>query len=182
MAKFLLIRHGEADYSYCKARGFMGHGNDLAQLSKKGIEQIKETANDPRLVDADLIISSPYTRALQSAAIIATRLGTDIQVEVDVHEWLPDKSFKFKTFEEVVELTNDFLSNKGVYPSGETKLWEDAKSVEARFKNVLEKYKHMKKVVIVCHGFAMMIATERKIGFEDSESILNGEIVELTYD
>jgi hypothetical protein len=45
------------------------------------------------------------------------------KVEVDVHEWLPDKSFKFKTFEEVVELTNDFLKNEGAYPQGETKLW-----------------------------------------------------------
>ena len=182
MAKFIFIRHGEADYSHCKARGFMGHGNDLAQLSEQGINQIKHTSEDIRLKDADVLISSPYTRALQSAAIIARNLEMDIQIEVDVHEWLVDKSFMFKTFEEVVEFDNDFIANKGIYPQGETRLWEDISSIERRVKTVLDKYKHLKKVIIVCHERLMSIAAGRVEGSDDADRIQNGEIIEFDYD
>lgn len=181
MAKFLFIRHGEADYSYCRERGFMGHGNDLAQLSEKGIEQIKRTSEDIRLKDANVLISSPYTRALQSASIISRKLDMDIKVEVDVHEWLPDKSFQFKTFEEVIELTNDFLAHKGAYPIGQDKLWEDIEGVERRIRIVLDKYKHLKKVIIVCHENLIMVATGKRIFTNFPERIENGEIVEFIY-
>ena len=73
MAKFLFVRHGEADYSHCLDRGFTGLGIEMAQLSEIGKEQIKATSTDSRLQGADLLISSPYTRALQSASIIAKK-------------------------------------------------------------------------------------------------------------
>lgn len=182
MAKFLFIRHGEADYSYCRARGFVGHGNDLAQLSEKGIEQIKRTSEDIRLKEADVLISSPYTRALQSAAIISRKLDMDIKLEVDVHEWLPDKSFQFKTFEEVKALSNDFLVNKGVYPDGEIRLWEDIEGVEIRVRSVLDRYKHLKSVIIVCHENLIMVATGKQIFSNNPDRIENGEIVEFVYE
>ncbi len=85
MTKFIMVRHGEPDYSFVKLRGFIGHGNDLAPLTNKGIEQIKNAAKNSRLVDAEIIISSPYTRALQSAAIISGMLGLNIQVEIKIY-------------------------------------------------------------------------------------------------
>jgi len=182
VAKFIFIRHGEADYSHCSERGFIGHGFDLAQLSKKGIEQIKNTAKDNRLKAADILISSPYTRALQSATIISKELDMDIQVEVDVHEWLPDKSFQFKTYEEVCALNDDFLLHKGVYPHGDVKLWESVDGVERRVKRVLDKYKHFEKVIIVCHGCLMTIVTGKPLFADNPNSIENGEIVEFIYE
>jgi broad specificity phosphatase PhoE len=182
MAKFIFIRHGEADYSHCRARGFMGHGNDLAQLTEKGINQIKQTSEDIRLVDADIIISSPYTRALQSASIIASKLGRDINIEVDVHEWLPDKSFMFKTFEEADAFNRDFIACDGIYPEGEIKLWEDIVSIDKRVKRVLDKYKHLKKVIVVCHEMVMTVATGRSFVHRDEENIINGQILEFDYE
>ena len=40
MAKVVFIRHGEPDYTKVTALGFKGHGRDLGQLTKAGIEQV----------------------------------------------------------------------------------------------------------------------------------------------
>lgn len=108
MTMFYLVRHGEVTYGHVDKRNFIGHGRDLAPLTEKGIMQLKETAKDHRLKDCEIIVSSPYTRALQSAAIISKELSIDIDVDVDLHEWLPDSTFMFKTSEEAIALCNDF--------------------------------------------------------------------------
>ena len=73
MALFYLVRHGEADYSQLMENGFFGFGRDFAPLSKTGIEQVEKTAKDQRLKSAQIIVTSPYTRALQTAAIISSK-------------------------------------------------------------------------------------------------------------
>lgn len=177
MAKFFFIRHGEADYAPCLDRSFIGLGIEMAQLTQKGIEQIKAASLDSRLLDAEVIISSPFTRALQSASIIADKINKDIQIEIDVREWCPDTSYLYKNDHEINALHNDFEFHKGIYPIGETKLWEDCKSVKKRALAVLEKYKHFEKVVIVCHGYLISMTTS-----EIYENIIeNGEIVEFIY-
>ena len=40
------------------------------------------TAKDYRLKDCEIIVSSPYTRALQSAAIISKELSIDIDTNI----------------------------------------------------------------------------------------------------
>lgn len=178
MAKFLFVRHGEADYSHCLDRGFTGLGIEMAQLSEIGKEQIKATSTDSRLQGADLLISSPYTRALQSASIIARSVNLDIHVEVDVHEWMPDKTFQCKNDADIDSLHSDFEKHKGVYPEGATRLWEDCLSVKKRALSVLEKYKHLEKVIIVCHGYLISMTTADNY----QKVINNGEIIEFIYD
>ncbi|MBD5488569.1 MAG: histidine phosphatase family protein, partial [Lachnospiraceae bacterium] len=71
MALFYLVRHGKASYDYMLENGFWGFGRDFAPLSEKGKQQTEITAKDIRLKNAELIVSSPYTRALQTAQIIS---------------------------------------------------------------------------------------------------------------
>ena len=71
MAKFYLIRHGEPDYTYGDNHGYIGQGHDFAPLNIEKIEEVVETSKDKRLKEAQIIISSPYTRALQTASIIS---------------------------------------------------------------------------------------------------------------
>lgn len=91
MALFYLIRHGEPDYGAVSKLGFYGFGRSFAPLSERGVQQAEETAKDTRLLDADLIICSPYTRALQTAAIISREIDKEIVVEPELHEWIADK-------------------------------------------------------------------------------------------
>ena len=174
MALFYLVRHGQPDYAPCDERGYIGHGWDLAPLSREGISQAQTTALDPRFKDADIIVSSPYTRALQTAAIISQKININITVELDLHEWMPDLTFQYRAFEECIELTNDFNFHKGIYPKGETKRWENLESLRNRVKKVADKYAHYDKVIMVCHGMVIRTLTY-------AEKIAPGEIIECHY-
>ena len=98
MSTFYLIRHGKPDYTYGDTHGFIGQGHDFAPLKTEKIEEVIETAKDKRLKDAQIIISSPYTRALQTASIISKETGIDIVVESDIMEWQPDLTYQYKRF------------------------------------------------------------------------------------
>lgn len=175
MALFYLIRHGEPDYSSCDIRGYIGHGRDLAPLSKMGISQALKTASDPRLKSADIIVSSPYTRALQTAAIISQKTNIDIEVEMDLHEWMPDITFQYCSFEECLESIKDFNYHKGIYPEGETRKWESLDSLRNRVRRVADKYAHYNKVIMVCHEMVIKTLVYReKVGY--------AEIVECNYE
>jgi len=173
MTKFVFIRHGETDYSPIDERGFIGQGRSFAPLTARGIDQLKETSRDSRLKESEIIISSPYTRALQSAAIISKELNIDINVEVDLHEWEPDNvAFQYKTSEDCFALAKDFHLHNGVHPDGEKKVWETFESMKKRMDNVLEKYMTYNQVIVVCHG--MVIKTQK-----NQEEIENGEVIEV---
>ena len=59
------------------------------------------------LQGAQLIVSSPYTRALQTASIISRAVDIPLQVEMELHEWLPDLNYCNKYEEEEI-ISNDF--------------------------------------------------------------------------
>ena len=159
MAIFYLVRHGEADYSDLMEKVFFGFGRDFAPLSKIGIEQVEKTAKDERLKTAQIIVSSPYTRALQTAAIISRETGLKICVEVDLHEWIPDKTNQYKTSQEAFSLAKEFYENKGVYPKGQQLKWETFEEVRKRMQRVAEKYAGFGKVIFVGHSMAFEALT-----------------------
>lgn len=81
MALYYLVRHGEPDYEAIANIGFYGFGRSFAPLSERGIKQVEIAANNNRLLTADIIVSSPYTRALQTAAIISRKINKEIIIE-----------------------------------------------------------------------------------------------------
>ena len=155
MTKLILIRHGEPDYSYVTERNFKGHGRDLSQLTPMGIEQANNVSKDNRLEGASLIVSSPYTRALQTAAIISKELSLDISIEVDIHEWLPDLSFNYRSDEEAKNASLECTACNGDYNDNDIKKWERLSVVASRAFKGLEKYLHYDKIIVVTHGILM---------------------------
>ena len=151
MAFFYLIRHGEPDYGNMLEKGFYGFGRSFAPLSETGVKQAEKNAKDKRLKTAELIVSSPYTRALQTAAIISRETGLKINVEIDLHEWQVDKTNQITTSEEVVALT-----------------------MRNRIQRVADKYANYNKVILVGHDMAFRTLTYIK-------KIRPAEIVELEY-
>lgn len=152
--KIVFVRHGEPDKSLVDARGFVGQGRDLAPLSELGVHQAKAVSNNTLLQDAQLIIASPYTRALQTAAIIASSNQLEIKVEIDLHEFIPDKTFRVKGEEEDHLLHKDFRKHHGEYPEGETRNWETVSEIIARTKPVFDRYLSVgyEKIIVVAHG------------------------------
>ncbi len=169
MTTFYLIRHGEPTYKPVDERKFIGHGRDLAPLTESGIKGVKETARDNRLKNCEIIVSSPYTRALQTAAIISKELGIDIEVDVDLHEWIPDiVNFQHKTSQDCFDLCKEFDLYKGTHPKDEEKVWETEESMKRRMDSVLEKYTGYKRVIVVCHGMVIRtIKYQKDIGYAE---------------
>lgn len=175
MALFYLIRHGEPDYESVSKLGFYGFGRSFAPLSECGLKQAEETAKDIRLLDADLIICSPYTRALQTAAIISREIDKEIVVEPELHEWIVDKTNSITSSEEVEMLGKEFQECKGVYPDGQEMRWETVSSLKKRIKRVADKYADYDKVIVVGHGMAFRV-------LKYIENIAPGEIIECEYE
>jgi broad specificity phosphatase PhoE len=83
-----LLRHGESEFNRHFAQTGRDPGIRDAPLTKRGIEQAEAAArhflqlkNNPGHMKAPArILSSPYTRALQTAAPIAKTLGLPVQV------------------------------------------------------------------------------------------------------
>lgn len=150
----VFIRHGEPDKEAVDTRGFVGMGRDMAPLTERGIRQAEEAARDARLTGAQVILSSPYTRALQTAAAVSRYTGLDLRVEVDLHEFIPDLTYRVRGEEASMALHRESWACEGEYPPGETRLWEPLHRIVARTRAVLDRYLDAgyDKIIVVAHG------------------------------
>ena len=161
MTKFYFIRHGQQDFSEMKKKIYQGRGFNLMALSEKGIEQVRNTAEDERLKSAEIIISSPFSRALQTSAVLSKKLQIDIKVETDLHEWQSDmENYDFLDWNEAGRRFEELNKYNGVRPSGSECLWEDSAHMKERVFGVLEKYRSYNCVIAVCHGALMQYVLE----------------------
>lgn len=149
---YYLIRHGEPDYSKIGTKIYQGVGVDFSSLSKLGVCQIKKAAKDNRLKEAEIIISSPYTRALHSAAILSKELNLEIIIETDLHEWVNDKNYNCIGKNNSDISYQEFCEFNGRYPKGKDCQWENDEILKNRITGVLNKYIEYDKVIVVCHG------------------------------
>lgn len=160
MALFYLIRHGKPDYSQLDAHGFFGFGRAFAPLSHEGIRQAELTAKDPRLLQAKLIVSSPYTRALQTAQIISRETGLPTTVDLDLHEWMPDQTNRLTSGAESAALAEEFSRFRGIYPQGQILRWETLAHMRTRMRRAADKYAGDAPVIFVGHGMAFRALCE----------------------
>lgn len=172
---FYLIRHGEPDYSNDGTKVFRGFGINFAPLTTTGINQIKEIALDSRLSGCDIIVTSPYTRTMQTAAILSRALDIDMVVEPNIFEWYGDKDHKLMYHEIPSHWIEEFNQYNGDYPENEVKQWENNEQLRERLLSTLSKYNKYKKVIVVCHGMVIhSICKERWLE--------HGEILEYEYE
>lgn len=157
MTKLILIRHGEPRYDEVIERGYPNQGYDLGKLTDRGVLQAKAVSNDERLKGATLIVSSPYTRALQTAAIISRLTNIELVVENDLHEWMPDVSFSRK--EDLGLAYPDFMKFKGHLNAKSVFKYETYEDLSLRVSAAIKKYKHYDKIIVVCHGIVMSTFT-----------------------
>jgi broad specificity phosphatase PhoE len=132
MTAIYLLRHGEARYDEVRERRWPGTMADLAPLSARGRVQAAAAAARLTEVGAINLVSSPFTRTMQTASVVACETGLTVEVAFDLHEWIPDDSFSWHTHEEVRALLSEFDSYGGEWPDGQRKRWEPMSSVRRR--------------------------------------------------
>lgn len=167
MTQFVFVRHGEPDYPSAGDWNRFPLGQHFAGLTDEGRKQIKESCKELSKYDVDLILSSPFTRTMQGAAIMARELNADVVVERDLHEWQVDLSYSITEEAKFLELCRDHDNCNGIYPEGETRLWESTEAVRTRVMKVLEKYLDYKCVVVSGHAMMMqaVFATNKPIPY-----------------
>ncbi len=173
MTKFYLTRHAEPDWSIADVKGLRGLQIEFCPLSQKGIKQSVQIATNPVLKNVEIIISSPYTRALQTAAIISRELGLPLIVEYNLHEWIPDLQLRYTKDELFNKIIKDFKKHNEESSKGIRRNWESMSSVSYRVRKVLERYLRYSEVIAVCHGVVINSQVE-------GVKLSYGEIVELS--
>jgi broad specificity phosphatase PhoE len=152
MTTFYLMRHGAPQYDMGEERGLIGAFRDMVPLTEEGIVQVEARADDFRPLKIDLILSSPMTRSLQTAALLSRELDLPLSVDFDLHEWLPDKTFAYDKGAQIIFAFEEMLAHGGEWPDGETRNWEPLSAVRARVTAVLQQYTHLNTVLVTCHG------------------------------
>lgn len=180
MTKFVLVRHGEPTYDELVQLGFRGYGLGLAPLTENGIKEIEELSENSIFDNSDILLSSPYTRAMQTASIIARKLNMSINVEVKLHEWIPDLTNNYNTNEEFINNLHIAKAEWNKYLNDPSFTFnekiESLKHVCERALSVLEKYYDYDKVIVIAHG--LLIRTL----FNEKVKLHTGEFIETTSD
>ncbi|HFR3674724.1 TPA: histidine phosphatase family protein [Streptococcus suis] len=175
--QILFVRHSEPDYSmfdqHDNPRLYAGFGRDLAPLTEKGRALAQKVASSPVFAQAQVVIASSVTRALETATYIAQAQQLPLLVEPFFHEWRPDMTGQNASQDEAVLAHRLFLENSGAVPESSPVRYETAAEMKERFLQALEKYKAYDRIVIVCHG--MLIRQ-----FVPKETIAYCEILEYT--
>lgn len=163
MESVYLMRHGEADYRPVSDRGWPGAAADLAPLSDLGVEQARLAADGLASKGATAVVSSPMTRALQTAAIVAVRLGLPLSVQFDLREWLPDDTFSWRSAEDVQAAVTDFDAHGGQWPDGRPRSWEPLSQLRDRcsaaLRAALSSLPGHEVVIVVCHQMVIWSLT-----------------------
>lgn len=84
----ILIRHGQSEFNAVFERTRQDPGIADPKLTAHGREQVRRAAAQIQYEGHPIrrLITSPYTRALETAAILAEALGLPVEVEPIVHE------------------------------------------------------------------------------------------------
>lgn len=167
MTVIYLLRHGEADYEPVHERQWPGSMADLAPLTSRGTEQAEAAAGQLSDVGATLLVSSPFTRTMQTASIAACRIGLPVEVEFELHEWIPDEAFRWHTHAEVRDILAEFDRYGGEWPDGQRRSWEPLSTVRKRtsaaLRRAVARAGNEGVLIAVCHEMVIRSLTGERV-------------------
>ena len=161
------MRHSEPRWDLVTTMGLKGWGVDLVPLTERGIEQSKKVVSGLKKYDLARIVSSPMTRCLQTASIVGFGLGIEVCVGFNLHEWIPDLSFSWTTYEEVNVLEASMVENGGEWSADKKELWEPLSQVRARALAAIEAHKTERSLLIITHGMVIQSLTGKRVDYSE---------------
>ena len=139
----------------------------MGPLTARGEQQVALLVQRLRGISPQIVLASPITRALQTAALLSRALNLPLKVEFDLHEWIPDLTFRYSSSEEVIANFFEMIDLGGEWPEGDTRAWEELTAVHDRVQAVLRRYTHYEKIFVVCHGAVIRSLIEETIDVAD---------------
>ncbi|WP_328995346.1 histidine phosphatase family protein [Kribbella sp. NBC_01245] len=157
MTLIYLVRHGEPDYEPIDSRGWPGLSAGLATLTPVGIKQAQAVADELSGVGANYLVTSPYTRAIQSASVIGHRLALGVRVDFDFGDWLPDTAGSWRGPADVRAAAAELTEFDGEWPDGVPRNWEPLSRVRERARAA------MRRCTTITDGPILVITHNRVI-------------------
>ncbi|WP_427895090.1 histidine phosphatase family protein [Kribbella sp. GL6] len=164
VTQIYLVRHGEPDYAPIDSRGWPGMAADSAPLTAVGRKQAEELADLLSGIRATYLVSSPFTRALQSAAIIGHRLALGVKVDHELRDWLPDHTGLWRSAADVRAAQAELEAYDGEWPEGIQRPWEPLSRVRERALDALARHTASTDgpVLVVTHATVIRALTGAK--------------------
>lgn len=153
-----LVRHGETVYT--PERRFSGYGKHDPELSAKGLIQAEAVASVMPRYGADMIISSPLMRTMQTAEKIKSTTNLEITqdmewVEASFGEW--DGMSPSEVQAKWPEDYEKWLSTTAFRPPGGESYEEVLSRVDALLNDVVDRYP-AKKIIVSTHSVVIRAA------------------------
>jgi len=161
--KYLVMRHGEADHNIldmCSSKSDNPH-----HLTQKGRMQVLENTKELKNKNIDVIISSPFLRAKETAEIVANEIGfnkENIIIDSRIQEY-KFGIFNLKSIDDYMKFRkgHEFNMNFEI-PEGES--LQEAKNRIGEFLYDIDQKYQNKNILIFTHG----------IFFQNLKPILEG--------
>ena len=170
--KLFLVRHGQARNNV--ERILMSHPKKgECMLTEKGKEQAKEAAQELKKEKIDVIFASPLERTMETAEIIAKKIGMEIIFderlrEVEVGKW------EGESWDKYLKLYPHSLNPGRTDENGIEGLEDIQDRLNSFISEINEKYQG-KNIVIVSHGGALDVLKGLLLG-KNKEEILNSSM------
>ncbi len=150
----VLVRHGEVDRAALGEHGpvYTGARFDHVPLSHAGTVQAEQAAAALRSLRPQLILTSPYTRTLQTAAIISRNLDCRFTVDLRLHDWLPVRDGTMVISLALVQAKiREYERWAAGGPLPQERTWETPDEMRARLLSVIRAHRNAVPLVIVTH-------------------------------
>lgn len=151
--RFVLIRHGESNVTVRRVIGGPRTCNGLSELGVTQAERLRDRLAEEQM-HADVLYSSAYPRARETAQIIAPSVGLDIEIHPGFGEHDPGPECDGLGFDEFVERHGmpDWESDPyaATFPGGETIAEFDLR-VGTALSDVRRRHQG-RTIIVVCHG------------------------------
>jgi probable phosphoglycerate mutase len=150
----VLVRHGESNVTVNRVIGGYRSCTGLSELGRRQADRLRERLATTLELTADVLLSSNFPRAIETAEAIAPAFGNPtIEIDPGFGEHDPGPEIDGMTFEGYVERfgTPDWTDpNVEVFPGGET-VAAFHRRVGDALASTLEVHRG-KSIVVACHG------------------------------
>lgn len=165
--KYILLRHGETIYQTKKDDFLYPWPDSVTILTKKGRNQAETAAKNLKNKNIDLIYSSDFLRARQTARIVAKKLGLKVKLDKRLRDinWGIYQGGLVKDYLQFFSSVKQRFSKRPA--QGEN--WRDVRKRMIEFiKDIDKRYKN-KKILIVSHGDPLWLLIGAVRGLNEDE-------------